>query len=134
MSDVTLLRKLTRKSTLKFGKYHDTPIGMLIDLGNINYLRWVYYNSSNITFFDDVLNDIKIPVEFRIQKPGCDSLKYDELKSFMYEKLSDKIKDKIEYKKEKIRNKNALGKLVANKNIDKIRFSKGSLARKNRGH
>jgi hypothetical protein len=69
---------------LKFGKHHDLPIGMMIDLGKINYLRWVYYNSSNINFFEDILNEIKIPLEFRIPKPGKNPKKYQELKDFIF--------------------------------------------------
>lgn len=71
MSDVTLLRKLTEKSTLKFGVNSDVPIYQLIALKDKSYLVWVYFNCSKITFVDEILDQLNIPVEFRIQKPGC---------------------------------------------------------------
>ena len=85
MSDVVLLRKLAEKSTLKFGIYSDVPIYNLLDLKRYSYLRWVYYNSSNITFLDSILKlaglkldrtlfvDVKsyIKCHFLVDKNNC---------------------------------------------------------------
>ena len=70
MSDVTLLRKLTRKSILKFGQYAEVPIQTLLDLKNHKYLRWIYFNSSNIDFMEDILDEIKIPNNSKALKPS----------------------------------------------------------------
>ena len=66
MSDVVLLRKLTEKSTLKFGTYADVPIYNLLNLKRYSYLRWIYYNSSNITFLNSILEEIGITKEYFI--------------------------------------------------------------------
>lgn len=73
MSDVTLLRTLTRKSTLKFGKFHDLTVQNVLDSQNMkgrSLLRWYYFNSSKISFIDDLLDELNIPPELRIPKPG----------------------------------------------------------------
>ena len=73
MSDVTLLRTLTRKSTLKFGKFHDLTVQNVLDSQNMkgrSLLRFYYFNSSKISFIDDLLDELNIPPEFRIPKPG----------------------------------------------------------------
>lgn len=62
--------KLSRKSVLNFGIYKDLPINNLLDLHNYSYLRWVYFNCSNITFMDDILLQIGIDENSRINKPG----------------------------------------------------------------
>jgi len=93
MSDITLLRKLTEKSTLKFGQYHDVPIYNLLDLNRNTYLRWVYYNSSNITFMDNILFKIGILENEFIQKPG----KNPE----MYELVTERIRENMHFKSKK---------------------------------
>ena len=73
MSDVTLLRTLTRKSTLKFGKFHDLTVQNVPDSQNMkgrSLLRFYYFNSSKISFIDDLLDELNIPPELRIPKPG----------------------------------------------------------------
>ena len=71
--DMVLLRKLTRKSTLNFGKYADYTVDQVLTknpIDGINYLVWVYYNSSNISFVDEILLQLGITEENRIEKPG----------------------------------------------------------------
>ena len=71
--DTTVLRKLTLKSQMKFGKYYDLTVGQIIDsMGTkgIKYLVWVYYCSSKITFMDEILDELCILPENRIDKPG----------------------------------------------------------------
>jgi hypothetical protein len=67
-----LLRKLSIKSTLKFGKYEKYKVEDLIQWNKKPYLVWVYYNSSNISFCDDVLEILRIYKPRRIPKPGKD--------------------------------------------------------------
>jgi hypothetical protein len=73
MSDVTLLRTLTRKSTLKFGQYYDLTVQNVLDSQHSkgkSVLRWYYFNSDRISFIDDLLDELNIIPEFRIAKPG----------------------------------------------------------------
>lgn len=68
-----LLRTLARKSTLKFGKYYDLTVQQVIDLRGVEglkALRWYYYQASNISFNDEVLNELGIHEAIRIEKPG----------------------------------------------------------------
>src|SRR3972149_2200179 len=71
ISGATTLRKLTKKSKLNFGKWGQLTIENLITMEK-SYLRWVYYNSSNIDFMDDVLEELGVTSAFKIQKPGKD--------------------------------------------------------------
>lgn len=66
----TILRKLAHKSTMNFGKYADMTVHQILSLNHQRILRWYYYNCSNITFTDEILDELHIPVEFRIDKPG----------------------------------------------------------------
>jgi len=68
---VTTLRKLTLKSTLKFGKYTDYTVQQVIDIGKKSYLAWVYYNMDRITFTEEILKDVLMLDHF-INKPGKD--------------------------------------------------------------
>jgi hypothetical protein len=134
MSDVTLLRKLTRKSILKFGQYADVPIQSLIDLNKHKYLRWIYFNSSNIDFMEDILDDIKIPLHFRFIKPAKNPELHLKLNQEIFENLSDDFKEKFLKKSVKIATK-----ITKAKSISKIKehekcFKKDYLRRKNQGN
>ena len=65
-----VLRKMTFKSIMGFGKYADLSVKQILDIGDDHYLRWVYYNASHINFFDDVLQAMRIPDNGIIEKPG----------------------------------------------------------------
>ena len=67
---VTILRKLARKSTLNFGQFADMTVQQVIDLKHHRVLRWYYFNSSNITFMDDILDELNVTEKWRIAKPG----------------------------------------------------------------
>ena len=129
MSDVVLLRKLTEKSTLKFGIYADVPIYNLLDLKRYSYLRWVYYNSSNITFLDSILKEIGITEEYYIDKPGKNTELGIKLNDIKKSKMSFKAKKHYEKvdrcnKKDKRRSKTIL---------NNFKYSKGSLQARNHG-
>ncbi len=129
MSDVTLLRKLTLKSKLNFGQYHDLSINELINLQKKAYLRWVYFNCDKITFLDEILEEIKIPLEFRILKPGKDAIKHKELDELIKSKISGLSKHINEKKKKKY---NKVKRKIS-VTLDKKTFSKDSLRLKNHG-
>ena len=70
----TLLRTMTLKSPMKFGKWYDITVGDIISSKGyygIDYLIWVYYSASKITFMPDVMYMIGITDETQlIDKPG----------------------------------------------------------------
>jgi hypothetical protein len=69
----TLLRKLSYKSTMNFGKYPTLTTQQIIDVYGTkgkNYLVWCYYHLSNITFLDNILDDLCIDIKERILKPS----------------------------------------------------------------
>ena len=76
MSYAVLLRTLSKKSKLKFGKYANDEIGKLLELKKGAYLAWCYYNLSNISFTEDILDELKL--DHRINKPGKDNTYWKE--------------------------------------------------------
>ncbi len=129
ITQATLLRTLTEKSTLKFGKYADFPIWKLLESGSgRSYLSWVYYNSSNISFIDDVLLKLNIRQNERINKPGInkelDNEKRKKIAKWQFAKDGYKA---IGKKKRAVNNY-----LRGQSNLSKI--TKGALARTNQGH
>ena len=68
--DVIRLRVLTRKSKIGWGKYAKNTVGEMIDARHFNELLWLYYHIQWLTYTDELLDELKIFKEFRIQKPG----------------------------------------------------------------
>ena len=134
MSDVTLLRTLTRKSILKFGQFSDLQVQNLLDLKKYKYLRWVYFNCSNINFMDDILEEIKIPLNFRIVKPSKNTDLHNKLQQKIFENLSDGSKqsylEKTKEKGKKIRKGRAISEIKKFENC----YKKDYLRRKNQGN
>lgn len=121
MSDVVLLRKLTLKSTLNFGKFADRTVQQCIDLRNRKYLRWVYFNCSNITFMDDVLDELRIPVWYRFDKPNKNVELGEKLEENLKETYSEGFKKRIERKSKKMYNIISMKKeLREDMNLSKI--------------
>jgi len=83
----TILRTLTVKSKLKFGKYKDYTVEHLFGMRKNLDLISIYFNLSNITFVDDILDELGITSEFRIEKPCKDN---DMYKVFILEKYGKK--------------------------------------------
>lgn len=107
------LRKLTRKSTLSFGKYgFDTVEKILND--DPQYIVWVYYNKPEVTFFDDILEEVGLVGRFVIDKPSSDPDKFwddegrKELKKKVYtdQEKGMMIKKKYQDKKASIKREN----------------------------
>lgn len=63
------LRVLTMKSKLGFGQYADYTIERIFINQKQDYLQWVYYYCSNISFCDEILEKLKIK-DWVIKKPG----------------------------------------------------------------
>lgn len=102
--ETILLRKMTLKSKMSFGKYTNCTIEFILNAEK-EYLRWLYYNNESITFIDEILN--MLGIETIISKPGKDENYWDEYikehksryatrQSYLFLKARRKInKDKI---------------------------------------
>lgn len=134
MSDVVLLRKLSRKSIMKFGVHSLFTVQDIINLKKHKYLRWVYFNCSNIDFMEDILDEIRIPENFRIKKPSKKPKLHDELNKLIFENLDSDFVEKYLYNRNKIAKKNLKGKSVSKKVKDCLNYSKSALQRLNHGH
>ena len=69
-----LKRVLTRKSILGFGysNNRDLSVQMILDLGRGYTLISSYFNLEKIDFIEDILDELGITPEFRIEKPNKD--------------------------------------------------------------
>lgn len=127
--DVVLLRKLSRRSVMGFGKKHDAMVQNLLDLKNYKYLRWCYYNCSMITFMDDILDEIGVREDERISKPGNNP----EMFLSIQEKIDNSVcgLEKVKLvNKTKSREK---GERVSKRVKENFKFSKKNLQSKNHG-
>ena len=102
MSDVVLLRKLTLKSTLNFGKFADLTVQQCINTKKRKYLRWVYFNCSNITFMDELLDELKIPVWYRFDKPNKNPELGKKLKAIFLESTPEWLQLKVDKKAKRL--------------------------------
>lgn len=122
MADVTLLRKLTKKSTLKFWDFHH-PHRTVEEWIRID--RWTlikaYYHLEAITFSDDVLDELGIT--YRIPKPGVD-------KSYNYAHL---VPNKVRAGRRRALRE--ASKEASKENLKKLLvFNRGREQRRNHGH
>lgn len=69
---IPLLRTLTRKSKLNFGKWKDYTVQEMLDLDKKLYLISPYYKLTSINYTDEILNELGITEEYRILKPSKD--------------------------------------------------------------
>jgi hypothetical protein len=80
---IVLLRKLTRKSVIGFSAYVDLTVQNLLDQYKHKELLELYYFFRNIDFADDVLEELHITGERRLDKknslPDEDRFKYKYL-------------------------------------------------------
>lgn len=123
----TLLRTLTEKSKFGFGKYAQRTVAEVLHNGNREYLFWVYYNCSNITFTDELLDKINLTAS-RIEKPG----KNPELhirRPVNYKNTMRQLKQDAHYRKTK-----KVSTIVRQIGRERSWFNKSSLAWKNQGH
>lgn len=136
MADVTLLRTLTRKSKLKYGKGFDQTVSEMLIRDKMR-LASDYFHLSAITFTDDVLDEIGIPAEMRIPKPG--KMPYREAQAAWYKccqlkkaELKESIGEIAYMNLRNARKKDAKIILWASEKV--IRPNRGKLARRNHGH
>jgi len=124
----TLLRKLTWKSTLKFGRWPDATVQQLFDLGlkERSLLVWYYFNSSNITFMDEILDELKIDASIRIEKPSKDPTRHKWWRAMS---LTDNERMGLNSIRVGERNR----KLGSHESNDKYSFSRGAMQKRNHG-
>ena len=121
----TVLRTLTYKSKLNFGKHALLTIQELFNLKETNYLRWIYYNCDKINFMDDIIEKLKI---VKIEKPGKNPELCETIVNSVFKEAGYKIRSHVR-KKMKLR---AYANL---KNFENSIFlRKGHMAFKNQGH
>lgn len=114
---IARLRTLTKKSKLKFGKNPELTVQRMLDLYRHKELINYYFTKSSINFTDDILDELKITKEYRIEKPSIDWSMYGKFnKNSYYYHNRDKS--------------NSGG---ANKLLKSDRISKEELLRQNRG-
>lgn len=77
-------RKLTLKSTIGFGGWADYTVEAMLKHDKKLALIDMYFGYSHITFFDEILDLLKISPEWRISKPGTDKDKGYEFKHTIY--------------------------------------------------
>lgn len=86
-SSSTLLRTLTPKSTLNFGKYAEWKVQALLLDERVGALLNAYYTKEGISFIDEILFHIGIVDDFKIRKPG--KLKNEKVISAVISKAFD---------------------------------------------
>ena len=130
MVDVTLLRTLTEKSQLKFGKYADSTVKEVINSRHLGYLRWCYFNCSKISFIEDILEELKISENYRIEKPG----KNLELGEKLDEEIWERMSGLIRHINEGVGKKEQKRKLARHNKRDSLKYTKSVMQRINHGH
>lgn len=75
---------------MQYGRYADTPIQTLINLGHTRYLRFIYFNYSFINFTDDILDGIYIYPQYRIVKPGTNRELGEKYNNKVFASTSDR--------------------------------------------
>tara|TARA_R110002020_G_scaffold319338_3_gene535238 strand:- start:2114 stop:2503 length:390 start_codon:yes stop_codon:yes gene_type:complete len=122
------LRKLTRKSVLSFGQYGFDTIQKILD-DDPQYIVWVYYNKPEITFFDDILEEVGLVGRFVIDKPSSNPDK------FWDDEGRKKLKKKVLTEQEKgLRRKNKYWDKKASIKRESMWESKASFKSKSMGN
>ena len=142
--DAVRLRVMARKSVFTSGKYENFSVQQVINLKGYHYLIWCYFNQSNISFLPDILDELHITEELRIEKPGTNVEKGNLVAEMRRKRFNAKLhavsmestaKGCIMYNKHlknmKIYAKDMYRSMI---NYDNMYFSKGSMQARNHGH
>jgi len=130
MEGVVLLRKLAEKSKINFGKYKDLTIREILNLNHPNYIRWIYFNMSGLSFVDDILEEVKVPEIYRIKKPGKNKELFEKLEGEIFGRMHGLDKFILEGINRKQRKRNYINAIRRDYSI----HSPDSLVRVNHGH
>jgi len=127
---------MTRKSIMGFGysDVRDLSVGQLIIMNKHKQLISAYYGLDKISFIEEVLLDIGITKDLRIEKPGKVNIEElnNRIKLAMNNVYSNRTEKEIIHAKYVKKIKKRVAK---NKSIKSINFSNGklNLQRKNQG-
>lgn len=119
-------RKMTEKSIIGIGKFRNETVGRLLKEKRYLDLVSIYYNLSHITFFDNILMELKITEEWRIQKPGENVEKYLEFCQAVWPSEFEQRKEKIHKRLHNL----SVASLASERRLSS---SRASLMSKNRG-
>ena len=142
-----LLKKLTKKSVIQAGKNKGLTVGDLLQIRKID-LIYSYFNYGALTFTDEILDELHIYNEDRIQKPGKDPEKFKKYSDRNMAISSKYIAARNINENTKIQDPSKIANVVTNQRVksnfrakykrliekEKRSFSKVSLQRKNQGH
>lgn len=133
MSTRVCLRVLAMKSKLNFGKFEMETVADVFAIGQEEYLAWAYYNASNISFNDEILDMLKCE---KIEKPGRDEAKWREWqkarKEEFFSQLNEEQRMHAVVKRRSIKKKIAVAKAVRGRHYSTE--SKGKMQARNHGH
>lgn len=132
--DVPILRTLTWKSILGFGKYKELSIQQIFDLGHTAYLRYIYFNVEGISFNEEILTKIYVISKYyddRIIKPGTNPELGKKIDAIMFNHFVGKEGNSA-HTMNRIR-KGAKIRLVELKIYENKYYSKASMQRRNHG-
>lgn len=116
--DIVLLRKLALKSPLNFGKYSDRSVVQCMAFApGRSYLRWAYFNMSRITFKDDILDDLLIPQDLRIVKPGTNDGNHRIMKQRFTDQYNGEAPEHVKEKNDRYKKKRMLVKQLSSEKL-----------------
>lgn len=134
MGDVVTLRKLTRKSKLNNGgPWSDKTVGELLERDK-GVLVWVYYHQSNITFMDDILDELYIFPNQRVEKPGKNPEMFEKRRWRMARDFADKGDRRMLNRLMRASYKKKKDRLESEEGWEKYHTSKARLTWVNQGH
>ncbi len=85
-------RKMTRKSIIGYGSYKHQTVERMLKFKPFDLVK-MYFKLSQITFFDDILDELGITNEWRINKSGTEVEKYLQ---FMEAKHPEALEKRIQ--------------------------------------
>lgn len=90
------LRTMTWKSVLDGGKYQHCSVRQAYDAEGEEgpqYLAWLYYQNANLSFCEEILQEIGITEDLRIEKPGKDDTKMRRWRRAHYEARAEAMSE-----------------------------------------
>lgn len=127
--DRVLLRTLTRKSKIGWGKFPEMTVQQIMDAGYKYELIKLYYTIQTITYTEDILEELAIFERYRIPKPGVDK---EMLAKKQYMRLDKRTNGKARFIQKANEKKRAVRR--CEKVEEEVNLSKAALQAINHGH
>jgi hypothetical protein len=122
------LRKMTAKSTLEEGRYAFMKVGDLMkEVEHITYLVNIYFRYDNLSFTDEVLDQLGVTEEYRIEKPGSNRVRFYDWKM----QFLDTDEKRLRHYNDKQRDLKQYRKSMSK--ADNFRFTKQNMRDRNHG-